>query len=93
MAEYDLRVGGSSTGRVLMRRSDADAAWSDIATFTSYNDADWVLRQLRKAEATDAAMDAVLDALQDVIAEWDARGDGGCTKEVQDALREAVIAL
>ena len=47
--EYTLRMGPTSTSRVLMRRLAPDRAWSDIATFASYNDAEWVLRLLNLA--------------------------------------------
>lgn len=36
------------------------------------------------------ALDALRTAARAVIAEWDERGDGGCTRAVQDRLRVAV---
>lgn len=52
--EFALRA-GAGTSRILMARyADADgngmdgepATWKDIATFYSYNDAEWLLRKL-----------------------------------------------
>lgn len=58
--EFDLRAPGG-TRRVLMsrrvtaydQRKGVEPVWQDIATFDSYNDAEHVLRLLRKATQTD----------------------------------------
>lgn len=54
VVEFDLRA-GPGVSRVLMRRQylrakgPDKACWKDIARFDSYNEAEWVLRLLRKA--------------------------------------------
>lgn len=93
MAEWDLRSNGTGVQRVLMNRLSPENAWRDVATFASYNDAEWVLRHLRKASSTDDRMDEVLAAVEAVLVEWSERGDGGCEVRIQERLREACRAL
>jgi hypothetical protein len=45
--EYDLRL-ATSTARILMQRIPG-GIWKDIARFDSYNDAEHILRLIRKA--------------------------------------------
>lgn len=61
--EYGLRAVG--TGRILMKRTTwnekDEACWTDLATFGSYNDAEWTLRLIRRGTGVIEPSAAVKD--------------------------------